>query len=49
MMALTEKLRSVSPAALAGIEFIVMGLCVQSQVRIWGLGSAAAQVIRCHF
>lgn len=50
VMTLTEKLRSVSPAALAGIiEFGVMGLCVLLQVRIWGLGSAAAQTIRCQF
>lgn len=43
-MGLTEKLSSVSQAAPAGAEFGVMGLCVHSQVRIWGMGSAAALI-----
>lgn len=37
VITLTEKLRTVSQAVPAGIEFGVMGLCVQLQVRIWGL------------
>lgn len=37
MITLTEKLRTVSQAVLAETELGVMALCVQLQVRIWGL------------